>query len=260
MKEAIIAKRLSSSDASSWSSSVTEKRAETESARIPIASDSPSATTPRMTGSRSQRRRERRCRRRLGRRREAGTPGRGVRSGCAWGAGRHHLSLSGFLSARGPRLSAVPRLSGAAVSPGLWVPRLFCTWPSPSVPRRLHHASARPARERRYRVMSGSARGDTASPIPARRASSRGGVGNPHRPLRRDARERRLGAVPLHRHRGRQPRRGWRDRAGRDRSRLSLRREDRGRAGTPGERHRCLRQPQPGACAGGRPARQRRSP
>ena len=57
MKEAIIAKRLSSSDASSWSSSVTEKRAETESARIPIASDSPSATTPRMTGRRSQRRR-----------------------------------------------------------------------------------------------------------------------------------------------------------------------------------------------------------
>ncbi len=48
--EPIIAKRLSSSDASSSPSSVTEKRAETESARMPIASDSPSATTPRMTG------------------------------------------------------------------------------------------------------------------------------------------------------------------------------------------------------------------
>ena len=55
--EPISAKRLSSSDASSSPSSVTEKRAETESARMPIASDSPRATMPRMTGSRSQRRR-----------------------------------------------------------------------------------------------------------------------------------------------------------------------------------------------------------
>ena len=45
------------SEASSSPSSVTEKLAETESARMPIASDSPSATMPRMTGSRSQRRR-----------------------------------------------------------------------------------------------------------------------------------------------------------------------------------------------------------
>jgi len=55
--EAISAKRPSSSDASSSPSSVTEKRAETESARMPIASDSPSATTPRITGNRIQRRR-----------------------------------------------------------------------------------------------------------------------------------------------------------------------------------------------------------